>query len=122
GVTRAVPAKSETCAFRRAIPLDRGREEIRTTGEPPRPAKKQGPRRFGCLKCECETSPCGTSHFCEDEPNFGRNDDLNRARDRAPPRGLPPRRPTAACRPARTRRSACRRADTNSRRCAATSA
>ena len=46
----------------------------------------------------------------------------SRVRDRARRPGRAPRRPSAIGRPARTRRSGCRRADTSSRRCAAISA
>ncbi len=46
----------------------------------------------------------------------------SRARDRARRPGRAPTGPSAIGRPARTRRSACRRADTSSRRCAAISA
>ena len=55
-------------------------------------------------------------------PTFDRTSRSSRARDRARRPGPAPRRPWAACRPARTRRSACRRADTNSRRSAASAA
>ena len=47
---------------------------------------------------------------------------VSRGRDRARRPGRGPRRPSAAGRSARTRRSGCRRADTNSRRCAASAA
>ena len=47
---------------------------------------------------------------------------VSRDHDRARRPDLAPRHPLATCRPARTRRSECRRADTSSRRCAAISA
>jgi len=124
---RDVPAKSGTCAFRRAIPLGWGREKERRRRANPRAQQRTGAAKLWLFDNRIRNrSPDGAVSwhhaFLRRRTQFQRNNAFTPVRDKAPRPGRAPRRPTAACRPARTHRSACRRADTSSRRCAATSA